>query len=395
MIHFLLLLIYLAFISLGLPDALLGAAWPVISGEFSVPVSYMGVVSLLISGSTVVSSLMTDRLHNRFGTGKITAVSVALTALGLLGFAFSGDFWLLCVWAIPYGLGAGCVDAGLNNYVANHYPSRHMSWLHCMWGIGAAIGPYVMGSVLTGGKSWNFGYLYIAIFQVLLTAIFVWSVPKWKASAEEVVVAEKSLSLWQVLSIPGVREVVLIFLCYGAIEAIAGHWASSYMVLHLGFAEERAASLAAMFYLGITAGRGVSGFVTLRFNDRQMAYMGMTLVLAGLLMMLMPGSATLCIVGFLVMGVGCAPIFPCIIHATPMQFGRNRSQAVIGVEMASFYAGTCFLPPLFGIFADIAGIGSMPAVLLGFLLLMLLLHFRFYRLTDRENNSCKQGQDVV
>ena len=395
MTHFLLLLIYLAFISLGLPDALLGSAWPVMSGQFSVPVSYMGLVSLLISGFTVMSSLLTDRMINRFGTGKVTAVSVAMTAVGLLGFAFSGNFWLLCLWAIPYGLGAGCVDAGLNNYVANHYASRHMSWLHCMWGIGAAIGPYVMGFVLTSGQKWNFGYLYIAAFQVLLTAVFMVSTPKWKSSAEETITTEKSLSLRQILSIPGVLEAVLIFLCYGAIEAIAGHWSSSYMVLHLGLAEERAASLAAMFYLGITAGRGVSGFITLRFNDRQMAYMGMMLVFTGLLMMTVSRLEILCMIGFLVMGVGCAPIFPCIIHVTPMQFGRNRSQAVIGVEMASFYAGTCFLPPLFGIFADLVGIGTMPVVLLAFLLIMLLLHFRFYRLTDRENNSCKRGQNIV
>jgi len=389
MIHFLLLLIYLAFISLGLPDALLGSAWPVMSGQFDVPVSYMGLVSLLISGFTVVSSLLTDRVINRFGTGKVTAASVALTAVGLLGFASSCNFWLLCLWAVPYGLGAGCVDAGLNNYVANHCASRHMNWLHCMWGVGAAIGPYVMGSVLAGGQNWNFGYLYIAVFQVLLTVVMTVSIPKWKSTSEEAAVQDKSLSLRGVLSIPGVPEAVLIFLCYGAVEAIAGHWSSSFMVLHLGLTEERAASLAAMFYLGITVGRGVSGFVTLRLNDRQMAYTGMTLVLIGLLLMILSQLESLCIIGFLVMGVGCAPIFPSIIHVTPVQFGRSRSQAVIGVEMASFYAGTCFLPPLFGIFADFAGIGSMPLVLLVFLLVMLFLHFRFYRLTDRENNSCK------
>ena len=389
MIHFLLLLIYLAFISLGLPDALLGAAWPIMSGEFRVPVSYMGIVSLLISAFTVVSSLLTDRTVNRFGTGKVTAVSVALTAVGLLGFAFSGNFWMLCVWAIPYGLGAGCVDAGLNNYVANHYASRHMSWLHCMWGVGAAIGPYVMGTVLTAGQSWNAGYLYIAIFQVALTAVMLLSIPKWKTVAGEKTEEHTHLTFRQILELPGVRSVVLIFLCYGAVESIAGHWASSYLVLHLGVGEERAAGLAAMFYLGITLGRAVSGFVTLRFNDKQMAYMGMTLVLTGLVMMLLFRLEILCIIGFVTMGVGCAPIFPCLIHATPIQFGASRSQAIIGVEMASFYAGTCFLPPAFGLFADLAGIGSMPFVLLAFLMGMLLLHFRFYRLSGAENNSCK------
>ncbi len=387
MIHFLLLLIYLAFISLGLPDALLGSAWPIMSGEFGVPLSYMGLVSLLISGFTVVSSLLTDRVVSRFGTGKVTAVSVALTAVGLLGFAFSGNFWLLCVWAVPYGLGAGCVDASLNNYAANHYASRHMSWLHCMWGVGAAIGPYVMGAVLTAGQSWNKGYLYIAIFQVVLTAVMLLSIPKWKSVSGEKAEEHTRLTFRQVLALPGVREVVLIFLCYGAIEAIAGHWASSYLVLHLGIGEERAASLAAMFYLGITAGRAVSGFVTLKLNDKQMAYMGMSLVLCGLLMMVLFRIEILCIIGFMVMGVGCAPIFPCLIHATPTQYGMSRSQAVIGVEMASFYAGTCFLSPIFGIFADWAGIGSMPLVLLGFSLWMLFLHLRFYRLS--ENSSCK------
>ncbi|MBQ7767762.1 MAG: MFS transporter [Oscillospiraceae bacterium] len=387
MIHFLLLLIYLAFISLGLPDALLGSAWPIMSGEFGVPLSYMGLVSLLISGFTVVSSLLTDRAVSRFGTGKVTAVSVALTAVGLLGFAFTGNFWLLCVWAVPYGLGAGCVDASLNNYAANHYASRHMSWLHCMWGVGAAIGPYVMGAVLTAGQSWNNGYLYIAIFQVALTAVMLLSIPKWKSVTGEKNEEHSHLTFRQVFALPGVREVVLIFLCYGAIEAIAGHWASSYLVLHLGIDEERAASLAAMFYLGITAGRAVSGFVTLKLNDKQMAYMGMSLVLCGLLMMVLFRIEILCIIGFMVMGVGCAPIFPCLIHATPAQYGMSRSQAVIGVEMASFYAGTCFLPPAFGIFADWAGIGSMPLVLLGFSLWMLWLHLRFYRLS--ENSSCK------
>ncbi|MBR5021667.1 MAG: MFS transporter [Oscillospiraceae bacterium] len=387
MIHFLLLLIYLAFISLGLPDALLGSAWPIMSGEFGVPVSYMGLVSFLISGFTVVSSLLTDRMVSHFGTGKVTAISVALTALGLIGFAFSWNFWLLCVWAVPYGLGAGCVDASLNNYVANHYASRHMSWLHCMWGVGAAIGPYVMGVVLTAGQSWNKGYLYIAIFQVALTAVMLLSVPKWKSVAGEKNEEHTHLTFRQVFTLPGVREVVLIFLCYGAVEAIAGHWASSYLVLYLGISEERAASLAAMFYLGITAGRALSGFVTLKFNDKQMAYMGMSLVLTGLLMMVLFRIEILCIIGFMVMGVGCAPIFPCLIHATPTQYGMSRSQAIIGVEMASFYAGTCFLPPIFGFFADCAGIGSMPLVLLGFSLWMLFLHLRFYRLS--ENSSCK------
>ena len=386
---YLLLLIYLAFISLGLPDALLGSAWPVISEQFTVPMSYMGIVSLLIAGFTVVSSLLTDRLHTRFGTGRVTAFSVGLTAVALFGFAVSNRYWHLCLWAIPYGLGAGSVDAGLNNYVANHYASRHMSWLHCMWGLGAAIGPYVMGAVLTGRQIWNMGYLYIGIFQTALTAVMMLSIPKWKNSGTTADVPHTPLSLLQVLRIPGVKEVLLVFLCYSAVEAIAGHWASSYLAFHLGIGEERAAGLAAMFYLGITTGRAVSGFATYRFDDKQMAYIGMTTVLAGMVTMLISKTEVLTMVGFTVTGFGCAPIFPCIIHATPERFGKAHSQSVIGVMMASFYAGTCLIPPAFGILADWVGIGCMPVVLLICLCLMLVLHIRLYNLT--EENEPQQG----
>ena len=389
---YLLLLIYLAFISLGLPDALLGSAWPVMSQQFCVPMSYMGLVSLLISGFTVVSSLLSDRLNGRFGTGKVTAFSVGLTAVALVGFALTDRYWMLCIWAIPYGLGAGSVDAALNNYVANHYASRHMSWLHCMWGLGAAIGPYVMGAVLSGGQTWNMGYVYIGIFQFALTATLMLSIPKWKKTDGEGVKGQTHLSLKEVIKIPGVKEALLIFLCYSAIESIGGHWASSYLAFHLGMTEEKAAALAAMFYLGITAGRAVSGFATYRLNDRQMSYVGMGTTITGILLMLLSKNQTVTVIGFTVAGFGCAPIFPCIIHNTPNLFGADRSQSVIGVQMASFYAGTCLFPPLFGVLADWVGIGCMPAVLLLTLCLMLVLYIRFCRLCDgngQQNNGCK------
>ena len=382
MTHILLLLIYLSFISLGLPDALLGSAWPVIATQFQTPISYMGIVSLLISGFTVISSLLSDRVNRRFGTGKVTAFSVGLTAVALLGFAFSNQFWHLCFWAIPYGLGAGSVDTGLNNYVASHYASRHMNWLHCMWGVGAAIGPYVMGLVLTGGRLWTMGYLYIAVFQIVLTAILLISIPKWRKNAGEPVENYTPIPLKQIVTIPGVKEILLIFLCYSAVESITGHWASSYLALHLGIAEERAAGLAAMYYLGIIVGRAVSGFATLRFSDKQMAYIGMGTVLVGLAIILVFKTELPAIVGFTVTGIGCAPIFPCIIHATPQRFGTGKSQAIIGVQMASFYAGTCFIPPIFGIFADFVGVGCMPIVLISVLICMLLLHLRLYRISE-------------
>ena len=389
---YLLCLIYLAFVSLGLPDALLGSAWPVMSQQFYVPMSYMGIVSLLISGFTVLSSLLSGRVNSRFGTGKVAAFSVAMTAIAIFGFACSSRYWMLCVWAIPYGLGAGSVDAGLNNYVANHYASSHMNWLHCMWGLGAAIGPYVMGGVLTGNHTWNMGYVYVGLFQILLTLVLLFSIPKWKNNRVDSEKRTKALSLMEILKIPGVKEGLLIFLCYSAIESIGGHWASSYLAFHLGMTEDKAASLAGMFYLGITVGRAISGFATYRFSDRQMSYIGMSTVLAGIITMLVTKNQTLTVIGFTVTGLGCAPIFPCIIHNTPELFGADRSQSVIGVQMASFYLGTCLFPPAFGVLADWIGIGCMPVTLLIALWVMLLLYFRFCRLSGGgygQNNSCK------
>ena len=230
---FLLGIIYLSFISLGLPDALLGAAWPNMYPEFQVPVSYAGMISMIIALGTIISSLQSDRLTKKFGTGKVTAVSVGITALALFGFSISHNFILLCLWAIPYGLGAGSVDASLNNYVALHYASKHMSWLHCMWGIGATLGPYIMGAALTGGATWNTGYRMISVLQILLTAVLIFSLPKWeKQNADsEKDALEKALSLKEILAIPGAKAIMLCFFCYCAIEQTTMLWASSYLNL--------------------------------------------------------------------------------------------------------------------------------------------------------------------
>lgn len=380
MVH-ILVLIYLACISLGLPDALLGSAWPLISAEFQVPLSYMGLISLIISGCTAVSSFFTDRLTSCLGTGRVAAISVALTAVALFGFSTCDRYWLLAVWAIPYGLGAGSIDASLNNYVACHYESRFMSWFHCMWGVGASIGPYIMGAVLAGGQVWNIGYLYIGIFQVFVSVVLFISIPKWKPIVGEKGEAYTLLPLGQMLKIPGVKEVLMIFTLYSILEAVTGHWATSYLTFCLGMEKARAASMAAMFYLGITAGRGISGFLTYRLNDKQMAYIGMGAILAGILTMLLCKNAVVTTVALVVAGFGCAPIFPCIVHATPDWFGTERSLSIMGVQMASFYVGTCIFPMAFGFFAEWVGIRCLPAVILLTLAIMFLLHQRLYRLT--------------
>lgn len=382
MIHLLLAVIYMSFISLGLPDSLLGSAWPVMYQEFLVPVSYGGIISMIIAAGTIVSSLQSDRLTRKLGTGKVTAISVAMTAVALFGFSVSHSFGLLCLWAIPYGLGAGSVDASLNNYVALHYSSRHMSWLHCMWGVGASVGPYIMGYALTGGQGWNMGYRYISIIQVVLTAILIFSLPLWKERTSNVVneqgekVEDTPLSLKQIIAIPGAKEVMITFFCYCALESTAGLWASSYLVLYRGETVETAAGWASLFFLGITIGRALSGFITMKLNDTQMIRMGQGIILAGIVLLLLPFGSTTALAGLVMIGLGCAPIYPCIIHSTPAHFGADKSQAIIGVQMASAYVGTCLMPPLFGWIANNIAVSLFPAFLAVILALMILMHER-------------------
>ena len=385
MVHLLLAVIYLAFISLGLPDALLGAAWPSIYPAFGVPVSYMGMVSMIIALGTCISSLLSDHMTRLLGTGKVTALSVATTALALLGFSWSHSFWALCLWAIPYGLGAGSVDASLNNYVALHFESRHMSWLHCFWGIGAALGPYFMGAILTGGRVWNAGYRVIGILQIFLTAILIFSLPLWKGRAEESGEKErtKALSLRQIVAIPGAKEVLFCFFCYCAVESTAGIWASSYLTLQKGVPAETAAGFASMFYIGITVGRAISGFLTIKLRDPQMIRLGQGILALGIAAMLLPLGANVSLMGFLLIGLGCAPIYPCVIHSTPAYFGAENSQAIIGVQMASAYLGTCLAPPVFGLIAQNVSIRLFPFFLLAALIMMFLSHEALLRKTRK------------
>lgn len=380
MFHLLLAVIYLSFISLGLPDSLLGSAWPMIYPQFAVPVSFAGIISTIISLGTILSSLQSDRLTKALGAGKVTAISVAMTAAALFGFSVSGSFWMLCLWAIPYGLGAGSVDAALNNYVALHYASRHMSWLHCMWGVGASVGPYIMSYALTGGSGWQGGYRIISLLQIGLTLILLFSLPLWKNADTSGSQQAPALSLGQVLAIPGAKQVMGTFFCYCAIEQTTSLWASSYLVLARGVDEVTAARWAALFFLGITAGRAASGFLTMLLSDSQMIRLGECILGAGIVILGLPVGSTGALVGLLLIGLGCAPIYPCIIHSTPAHFGADRSQALIGVQMASAYTGTCLMPPLFGLIANHIQVGLLPIFLL---VLLALMAFLYQQLTRR------------
>ena len=386
MFHLLLVVIYLAFISLGLPDSLLGAAWPTIYTEFDVPVSFAGIIFMIISVGTIISSLMSDRLTKRFGTGAVTAVSTLATAVALWGFSISSAYWMLVLWAIPYGLGAGSVDASINNYVALHYKSHHMSWLHCMWGVGASAGPYIMSFVMLGGNSWNTGYLVVSVIQLVLTAVLFLSLPLWKKNnSKEKSIAEeeraKPLTIKEIIQIPGVKQVMLMFFCYCALEQTAGLWASSYFVLKHGLDAETAASYGSLFFVGITVGRAISGFITMKLNDNQMISLGQAVVLIGIVLMCLPLHYYAVIAGVVIIGLGCAPIYPCVIHSTPDNFGKDKSQAVIGVQMASAYVGNVAMPPLFGIITNHLSVTLLPLYLFLILALMFIMHILLKRRT--------------
>ena len=382
MFHLLLAIIYLSFISLGLPDGLLGSGWPTMYLEFGVPVSYAGIVSMIIAAGTIVSSIMSDRLTYKLGAGKVTAISVAMTACALFGFGFSNQYWMLLLWAIPYGLGAGSVDAALNNYVALHYTSRHMSWLHCMWGLGASTGPYIMGYVLSGGQHWSLGYKTVGIIQILLTAILFLSLPLWKKrqSGSETQQEEyKPLSLGQIVKIPGAKEIMVTFFCYCALEQTAMLWASSYLALYKGVPAETAAFFGSLFCVGITVGRGLNGFLTVKFSDTQLIRMGQAIILLGIAAMLLPLGDLVSLAGLILIGLGCAPIYPCVIHSTPVNFGPENSQALVGVQMASAYVGICLMPACFGLIANHISPALLPFYLLAILALMAFMHERMLK----------------
>ena len=419
----LLLIIYLSFISLGLPDALLGSAWPIMHEELRVPISYSGGIYMLISCCTILSSLKSESLNLHFGTGKITAFSVLLTALALFGFSQSHSFYMLILFAIPYGLGAGSVDAALNHYVALHYSSRHMNWLHCMWGIGASLGPYIMGYVLQRGESWSRGYLLIAVLQAALTFILFLSLGLWKGKDAEKrkrksfwesdkesskkafrkssADGKKLLSFREIFALPGAKECIAAFFFYCAIEQTIGLWSGSFMVYSLQIDAKLAASLVALFYFGITFGRFLAGIFSAKWTDEEMILGGISILFGGILLLFLASYFSerrvfgiefrqfIIILSLLFMGLGCAPIYPAIIHSTPRNFGAENTSALIGKQMAAAYIGSLSLPPLFGVLAKGFGTGLFPfyAVCLAFCMV-----YMYKRLLIKTREARRNGK---
>ena len=375
MASLLLAVIYLAFVSLGLPDPLLGAGWPVMHGFLGVPLSYAGFVSMIVSSGTVASSLLSERLNGKLGTRYVTLFSVLLTALALFGFSFSTRFWMVCLWALPYGLGAGSIDAALNNYVALHYTSRDMSWLHCFWGVGTIISPYVMSRALIRA-AWQTGFRTVALIQLAIAGVLLLTLPLWRvhSAAAETRNGGKVLGLKGALRIRGVPQLLLGFGCYCALESTCMLWTASYLIATRGVSPERAAAFASLFFIGITAGRFLAGLLANRLGDRTMIRLGTGVLFLGVLLLLFPGlPEVMALSGCVILGLGCAPVYPSIIHATPGNFGPENSQAIIGVQMASAYVGSTFAPPLFGFLSTRLGLGLLPLYVGCFGLLMILM----------------------
>ena len=370
----LIILIYLAFVSMGLPDSLLGSSWPSIYPILGVPVSAVGMITILIASGTVISSLLSDRFIRRFGTSIVTVACTALVAISLFGFSLSSSLWMLALWAIPYGFGGGSIDAALNNYVALHYKSRHMSWIHFFWGVGAAASPYIMSVILTRGHPWTSGYRTIGIIQSVMAILLLLSLPVWKKSGndgEEKKAAK--LTFKQILALPGASSILIAFFCYCALETSTGLWAASYISVYKGIDPQTSAAWASLFYVGITAGRFLNGFISDRLGNRTMIRIGEGMALLGTALLLLPLGMTGSFIGLILIGLGCAPIYPCLLHETPVNFGRENSQAMMGKQMACAYTGSTLMPPLFGLIAQFISFSLFPLYLMLFAILMLVM----------------------
>lgn len=382
----LLAVIYLGFISLGLPDSLNGSAWPVMHEELGVSLSSLGIVTMLISGSTIISSLVSDKLTRRMGTHLVTVMSVLLTCIGIMGFSLSTSFWMLCLFTVPYGFGAGAIDAALNNYIALHFSSRHMNWLHCFWGVGTIISPYIMGYCLTASAGWRGGFRAVGFIQLALFFVIVLSYPLWRnpphLSGQEEVEPLK-LTLFEKLKLPGAVFLLLSFFCYCAAEATVMNWASTYLVAAKAVEKSTAAKCGSLFFIGMTVGRFLSGFVSQKLGDRRLMRVGLGVAGVGILLLFLPLPLSVTIAALVIIGLGCAPIYPAIIHSTPANFGAEASSGMIGLEMACAYVGSTFMPPVYGLLAE----HLSPAVLPLFLTVFLGLHLLFMELLYRKKRQ--------
>jgi len=373
MVTLLLIIIYIAFISLGLPDSMLGAAWPAIRSDFSLPIEGAGLISMIISGGTIVSSLISGKLIKKLGTGKLTLLSVFMTAVALFGFSISKNYLWLCIMAIPLGLGAGAVDSGLNNFVALHFSARHMSWLHCFWGVGATVGPIIMSAAISKKRSWHKGYLTVSIIQMCLVIILFAALPLWKKyNDSEMENLEEESEKESIFKLSGIWPALIGFFCYCALESTAGLWGASYFVQIKAISPNVAAAWVSMYYLGITIGRFISGFITVKLKNTDLIRAGQIIIGIGAILLLIFDKPYINLLGLIFIGMGCAPIYPSMLHETPVRFGKNNSSRLMGIQMAFAYIGTTLVPPVLGLVFGKIGMGLYPVFILILMIIMFI-----------------------
>ena len=373
----LLVIIYVTFVSLGLPDALLGSGWPTMYQGLGVPMASAGIISMIIFGGTILSSFASGRVVRRLGFGLTVAISVTMTATALVGISLSGNFIMICLWAIPLGLGAGSIDSSLNNFVALYYNAKYMNWLHCFWGVGASISPIIMSFALDEWNSWNLGYRIVGIFQICLAVFLFATLPLWKRAnkieTDEVDTKKADISFKKLFSLPAAKETLVAFFCYCSVEVTVALWGSSYLVTARNVPASTAASWIALYYGGITVGRFLSGILAIKFDTKQMVRIGVTSVAIGIAILFTPLPSIMMLVALFFIGLGCAPIFPSLLHETPTNFGSENSQTMIGVQMGCAYMGSTLMPPLFGLIATKISYHALPFFLGIFLTLMIVL----------------------
>lgn len=383
----LLFIIYIAFISLGLPDAVLGSSWPVMKNDLDTSLEFAGVISFIISAGTVISSLYVTKAIHYLGIGKVVALSVLLTAVALLGFSMANVVLALVFLAIPLGIGAGAVDAALNNFVALHYKAKHMNYLHSFWGVGATAGPLLMANYLTLKEGWRDGYMVIAVVQFLLVIVLFSALPLWKKFLFKPLESEESnapiVTNVSILKMKGVPLQLAVFFCYCSIEMSTGLWAASYLTAEKNVQPSDAAFWVAMYYLGITAGRFACGVIAEKIAEETLIRSGVIIILFGCLLLALPFSGELAKIGLILIGLGCAPIFPNTIHMTPKRFGASSSQAIIGLSMATAYVGLMLVLPVLGAVAKVFTFGSLPVILMVLAAIILLTTERLRRYSGK------------
>lgn len=361
----LLIFIYIFYISLGVPDSLLGSAWPAIYGEFHVPVSYASFISVIISTGTVISSLLSTKIIAKLGTAKVTAISTSLTAIALLGFSCSHDFLWMCICAVPLGIGAGSIDTALNNYVALHYNAMQMSFLHCFYGIGVTLSPYLMSLALSDSMNWQGGYRTVFYIQLVIALLSFISIPLWKKikanqQEEEII---HVLPLVQMIKRKKIWASCGVFAGISALESTCLIWGSTYLSETIGLSADMAAALITFYFAGMTLGRFFSGLLALRFSDWKIIITGQSIIFIAVLILLITNDTASAVLGFFLIGLGNGPVFPNMTHLTPILYKKETSQSIIGMEMAFSNLSIMLTPVLFGFISNVMGNEIFPVFL--------------------------------